>query len=55
MQVRAMTDKPGPMEKALVVPQQDREHPVEVLRVVHAFDLCLAFMVHGDENIDIGG
>lgn len=40
-------DKPGPMEQALVgTPVQDRDHPVEVLRVIHAFDPCLACAVH---------
>ncbi len=44
---RDEADKPGPMELALVgTPVQDREHPVEVLRVVHAFDPCLACAVH---------
>ncbi|NLH16560.1 MAG: nickel-dependent hydrogenase large subunit [Phycisphaerae bacterium] len=40
-------NQPGPIEQALVgTPVQDREHPVEVLRVVHAFDPCLACAVH---------
>jgi hydrogenase large subunit len=44
---RDNADKPGPMELALVgTPVQNREHPVEVLRVIHAFDPCLACAVH---------
>ncbi len=40
-------NQPGPIEQALAgTPVQDREHPVEVLRVVHAFDPCLACAVH---------
>jgi hydrogenase large subunit len=39
--------RPGPMEQALVgVPVQDTARPVEVLRVVHSFDPCLACAVH---------
>jgi hydrogenase large subunit len=39
--------KPGPMEKALVgTPVADTKQPVEVLRVVHSFDPCLACAVH---------
>jgi hydrogenase large subunit len=38
---------PGPIEAALVgVPVEDLEQPVEVLRVVHSFDPCLACGVH---------
>ncbi|MDJ0781275.1 MAG: nickel-dependent hydrogenase large subunit [Desulfosarcinaceae bacterium] len=37
----------GPMEKALVgVPVVDPENPVEVLRVIHSFDPCVACGVH---------
>jgi hydrogenase large subunit len=37
----------GPMEEALVgTPVKDLTQPVEVLRVVHAFDPCLACAVH---------
>lgn len=44
---RDEANQPGPIEQALVgTPIQDREHPVEVLRVVHAFDPCLACAVH---------
>ncbi len=40
-------DKPGPMEKALVgTPVADSQQPVEVLRVIHSFDPCLACAVH---------
>jgi len=39
--------KPGPMEKALVgTPVGDSRQPVEVLRVIHSFDPCLACAVH---------
>lgn len=38
---------PGPIESALVgVPVADLSQPVEVLRVVHTFDPCLACAVH---------
>jgi hydrogenase large subunit len=38
---------PGPIEAALVgVPVGDLKQPVEVLRVVHTFDPCLACAVH---------
>ncbi|MFW6125345.1 MAG: nickel-dependent hydrogenase large subunit, partial [Pirellulales bacterium] len=37
----------GPLEQALIgTPVRDREHPVELLRVVHSFDPCLACSVH---------
>lgn len=40
-------DVPGPIETALVgVPVADVDQPVEVLRVVHTFDPCLACAVH---------
>jgi len=40
-------DHPGPIEAALVgVPVADTDQPVEVLRVVHSFDPCLACAVH---------
>ncbi|MGD8450808.1 MAG: nickel-dependent hydrogenase large subunit [Phycisphaerae bacterium] len=40
-------DVPGPIEAALVgVPVADIEQPVEVLRIVHTFDPCLACAVH---------
>lgn len=39
--------KPGPIEKALVgTPVLDSQRPVEVLRVIHSFDPCLACAVH---------
>jgi len=40
-------DQPGPIEAALVgTPVGDIDQPVEVLRVVHTFDPCLACAVH---------
>ncbi len=40
-------DQSGPIEAALVgVPVADLNQPVEVLRVVHSFDPCLACAVH---------
>lgn len=37
----------GPIEKALIdTPVQDPTRPIEVLRVVHSFDPCLACAVH---------
>ena len=40
-------DQPGPMEQALTgVKVADEENPLEVMRVVHSFDLCLACAVH---------
>ncbi len=45
---------PGPLEQALVgVPVADPANPVEVIRVVHSFDPCIACGVHVidmDEN-----
>ena len=44
----------GPMEKALVgTPVADPENPIEILRVIHSFDPCVACGVHVidiDEN-----
>ena len=38
---------PGPMEKALIgVTVADANQPVEVLRVIHSYDPCLACAVH---------
>ena len=38
---------PGPLEQALLgTPVADSEQPIEVLRVVHSFDPCLACAVH---------
>ncbi|MBP1736048.1 MAG: Ni,Fe-hydrogenase large subunit, partial [Deltaproteobacteria bacterium] len=38
---------PGPIEKALVgTPVQNIDEPIEVLRVIHSFDPCLACAVH---------
>jgi len=40
-------DEPGPIEAALVgTPVADLNQPLEVLRVVHSFDPCLACAVH---------
>jgi hydrogenase large subunit len=40
-------DQPGPIETALIgVPVADLNQPIEVLRVVHTFDPCLACAVH---------
>jgi Ni,Fe-hydrogenase I large subunit len=37
----------GPIEQALIgTPVADMDNPVEVLRVVHSFDPCLACSVH---------
>jgi hydrogenase large subunit len=37
----------GPMEQALIgTPVRDKDEPVELLRVVHSFDPCLACSVH---------
>jgi hydrogenase large subunit len=37
----------GPIEEALInTPVADIEQPIEVLRVVHSFDPCLACSVH---------
>jgi hydrogenase large subunit len=39
--------KPGPMEQTLIgTPVADSRRPVEVLRVIHSFDPCLACAVH---------
>jgi [NiFe] hydrogenase large subunit len=38
---------PGPLEQALVgIPVADPSNPLEVLRVVHSFDPCIACAVH---------
>jgi Ni,Fe-hydrogenase I large subunit len=37
----------GPIEQALVgTPVADETQPIEILRVVHSFDPCLACSVH---------
>jgi hydrogenase large subunit len=44
---RDAAGQPGPMEKALLdVPVKDPNQPIEVLRVIHSFDPCLACAVH---------
>ena len=41
------SEVPGPIEAALVgVPVEDLDAPLEVMRVVHTFDPCLACAVH---------
>jgi [NiFe] hydrogenase large subunit len=40
-------DVPGPVERALVgVPVADPERPLEVLRLIHSFNPCIACAVH---------
>ena len=40
-------EQPGPLEQALIgTPVLDINNPVEVLRVAHSFDPCLACSVH---------
>ena len=40
-------EQPGPIEQALIgTPVADLNQPVEILRVVHSFDPCLACSVH---------
>jgi len=44
---RAADDVPGPMEQALIgTPVKDAANPFEVVRIVRAFDPCLACAVH---------
>ncbi|HEY7183726.1 MAG TPA: nickel-dependent hydrogenase large subunit [Blastocatellia bacterium] len=49
----------GPMESALIgVPVQDPKKPVEILRVIHSFDPCMACSTHvldmrGDEIVSV--
>ena len=44
---RDSSGNPGPIEKALIgVPVRNIEEPIEVLRVIHSFDPCLACAVH---------
>ncbi len=44
---RCATGIPGPLEQALVgVPVADPASPVEVIRVIHSFDPCIACGVH---------
>jgi hydrogenase large subunit len=41
------SNQPGPIEQALVgTPVEDPAQPIELLRVVHSFDPCLACSVH---------
>jgi [NiFe] hydrogenase large subunit len=44
---RDANDEPGPVERALVgVPVADQERPLEVLRLIHSFNPCIACAVH---------
>jgi len=44
---RDANDEPGPVERALVgVPVADPERPLEVLRLIHSFNPCIACAVH---------
>jgi len=44
---RDAKDEPGPVERALVgVPIADPERPLEVLRLIHSFNPCIACAVH---------
>jgi len=44
---RDSSDVPGPVEQALVgVPVADEARPVELLRVIHSFNPCIACAVH---------
>jgi [NiFe] hydrogenase large subunit len=44
---RDANNVPGPVEQALVgTPVADQQKPLEVLRVVHSFDPCIACAVH---------
>ena len=44
---RCSEDLSGPLENALVgVPVADPKNPVEVLRVIHSYDPCIACGVH---------
>lgn len=50
---------PGPLEQALVgIPVADAQNPVEILRVIHSFDPCVACGVHvidrdGNRTFDV--
>jgi hydrogenase large subunit len=40
-------DQPGPLEQALEgTPVKDVNNPIEVLRVVHSYDPCVACAIH---------
>jgi [NiFe] hydrogenase large subunit len=44
---RDASNVPGPVEQALVdVPVADQARPLEVLRVIHSFNPCIACAVH---------
>jgi [NiFe] hydrogenase large subunit len=44
---RDANNEPGPVERALVgVPVADPERPLEVLRLIHSFNPCIACAVH---------
>ena len=47
MPLRDATGTPGPIEDALIgTPVENINEPVEVMRVIHSFDPCLACAVH---------
>lgn len=49
---RCVENRPGPVEQALVnTPVQDPSKPLEILRVLHSYDPCIACGVH---VIDLG-
>jgi hydrogenase large subunit len=40
-------DQKGPIEQALIgTPVADLDQPIEILRIIHSFDPCLACSVH---------
>ncbi|MFH1278241.1 MAG: nickel-dependent hydrogenase large subunit [Candidatus Eisenbacteria bacterium] len=40
-------DRPGPLEVALAgIPVRDTDNPIEILRVVHSYDPCVACAIH---------
>lgn len=44
---RCAANKPSPIERALIgTPVADSARPVEILRIVHSFDPCIACAVH---------
>ncbi len=52
---RDSNNVPGPVEKALVgVPVADEEKPLEVLRLIHSFDPCVACAVHAYTSGEMG-
>jgi hydrogenase large subunit len=44
---RDAKDQPGPLEAALAgIPVKDTDNPIEILRVVHSYDPCVACAIH---------